>query len=148
MVYSAMVKKASKIAFEAHKNDLDKAGYPYVMHPFYLAFQMDDENAVCVALLHDVIEDHSDLYTMADLEREGFSPEVLTALRLLTHDPSVPYMDYVKIVGKNALARKVKMADLRHNSDVSRLDGKPPRKIELYKETLEYLTALDKADKE
>lgn len=60
MFYSPLVKKASLIAFEAHKNDYDKGGYPYVMHPFYLAFQMEDENAVCVALLHDVIEDHGD----------------------------------------------------------------------------------------
>ena len=59
--------------FQAHKDDLDKGGYPYVFHPFYLATQMDDEASTCVALLHDVIEDHGDVYShIADLERAGF----------------------------------------------------------------------------
>ena len=53
--------------FEAHRNDVDKGGYPYVFHPYHLASQMDDEVSVCVALLHDVIEDHSDLYSFESL---------------------------------------------------------------------------------
>lgn len=142
MFYSQLVKKASVIAFDAHKNDVDKGGYPYVMHPFFLAFQMDDENAVCVALLHDVIEDHGDRYSFEYLKNEGFNDEILTALKLLTHDSTVPYMDYVMEIGKNELASKVKIADLKHNSDVSRLDGKITRKCELYKQALEYLTSL------
>ena len=63
MYYSELVKKACVLMFEAHKNDLDKGGYPYVFHPFYLATQMEDEASTCVALLHDVIEDHGDEYT-------------------------------------------------------------------------------------
>ena len=57
MIYSELVNKACNIMFEAHKNDIDKGGYPYVFHPFYLATQMDDEYSTCVALLHDVIEE-------------------------------------------------------------------------------------------
>lgn len=67
MYYSELVKKACVLMFEAHKNDLDKGGYPYVFHPFYLATQMEDEASTCVALLHDVIEDHGDEYTYTDL---------------------------------------------------------------------------------
>lgn len=142
MFYSPLVRKASVIAFDAHKDDVDKGGYPYVMHPFFLAFQMDEENAVCVALLHDVIEDHGDKYSFEKLKEEGFNEEIITALKLLTHDKAVPYMDYVKEIGKNELARKVKIADLKHNSDASRLNGNASKKYELYKRALEYLTSL------
>lgn len=142
MVYSQMVKKASLIAFEAHKNDYDKGGYPYVMHPFYLAFQMEDENAVCVALLHDVIEDHGDRYSFEYLREEGFNEEILSALKLLTHDPTTPYMDYVTEIGKSELARRVKIADLKHNLDASRLDGNGFYKDELYRTALFFLRNL------
>ncbi|MBQ9369523.1 MAG: GTP pyrophosphokinase [Clostridia bacterium] len=141
MYYSPLVKKAAMIAFDAHKDDVDKGGYPYVMHPFYLAFRMDDEDSVCVALLHDVVEDHGDKYPMSFLEKE-FGETVITALKLLTHDPAVPYMDYVREIGKNEVTRKVKIADLMHNSDASRLDGKKSKKYELYQEALAYLTGL------
>ena len=57
MYYSELVKKACVIMYDAHRDDVDKSGYPYVFHPFYLAAQMDDEESVCAALLHDVIED-------------------------------------------------------------------------------------------
>ena len=57
MLYTNLTKKALKISFQAHKNQLDKSGIPYVYHPFHLAEQMDDEYSVCVALLHDVVED-------------------------------------------------------------------------------------------
>ena len=55
MFYSKMVKKASIIAYSAHKDDMDKGGYQYIMHPLYLAFQMEDEDSAFVALLHDMI---------------------------------------------------------------------------------------------
>lgn len=90
MYYSQLVKTACTILFQAHKDDLDKGGYPYVFHPFYLATQMDDEASTCVALLHDVIEDHGDVYSFADLERAGFPASVLDALRLLTHARACP----------------------------------------------------------
>lgn len=72
--------------FEAHKNDIDKGGYPYVFHPFYLATQMDDEYSTCVALLHDVIEDHGDLYSFDSLTEAGFPVCVIDALKSLTHN--------------------------------------------------------------
>ena len=96
MIYSENIKKAILIMYDAHKDDLDKSGYPYVFHPFYLATQMDDEASTIVALLHDVIEDHNDKYSFTYLKEVGFSDEVIDALKLLTHDPTVPYMDYVK----------------------------------------------------
>lgn len=120
MIYTPMTKKALKLCFDAHKAQTDKSGMPYVFHPFHLAEQMQDEVTTTVALLHDVVEDTE--YTFADLSEMGFPPVVLDALRLLTHDDTVPYMDYVREVKKNPVAAAVKLADLRHNSDLSRMD--------------------------
>ena len=120
MIYTENTKKAMKLCFEAHKEQVDKTGLPYVFHPFHLAEQMQDEETTICALLHDVVEDTD--YTLEDLKNMGFSESVLEALALLTHDDAVPYMDYVKTLSTNKIARVVKIADLKHNSDVTRLD--------------------------
>lgn len=140
MIYTNLTKKAMKICFNAHVNQVDKTGIPYVFHPFHLAEQMDTEDSVCVALLHDVVEDTN--ITFEDLINEGFNSEIIAALRLLTHLDDTPYMEYVREIKTNPLARKVKLADLKHNSDLSRLDltvDKIPPKLELYKEAIKYL---------
>ena len=87
MFYSDLVRKAAQISFEAHIKDTDKSDYPYFMHPMTLAVQFDDEASVCVALLHDVIEDHGDKYSFEYLKKEGFYDDIIDALRLLTHNP-------------------------------------------------------------
>ena len=120
MIYTNLTKRALKLCFESHKEQVDKTGLPYVFHPFHLAEQMDDEISTVCALLHDVVED-TDL-TLADLAEMGFPTEVTEVLSLLTHDPAVPYMDYVKEISTNPVATKVKIADLTHNSDLTRLD--------------------------
>ena len=120
MIYTPLTKKALAMCFEAHRDQVDKSGLPYVFHPFHLAEQMDDEASVCVALLHDVMEDAD--YTVDDIRVLGMPAAVIEALLLLTHDASEPYLDYVARVARNPLAAKVKRADLRHNSDLSRLD--------------------------
>lgn len=94
MIYTPNTKKALKLCCEAHKDQLDKSGMPYVFHPFHLAEQMKDEVTAIVALLHDVAEDTS--YTLSDIETMGFDSQVTDALSLLTHSPDVPYMEYKK----------------------------------------------------
>lgn len=121
MIYTENTKKALKLCFEAHKEQKDKSGLPYVFHPFHLAEQMEDEESTVVALLHDVAEDTD--HTLEDIAAMGFSRNVMEALALLTHDEAVPYMEYVKALRNNLIARRVKLADLRHNSDLSRLDA-------------------------
>jgi (p)ppGpp synthase/HD superfamily hydrolase len=115
-----MTKLAMKIAYDAHKNQVDKSGLPYIFHPFYLAMQMDTEESIIVALLHDVIEDSK--ITLNDLQKHGFSVRVIDALKILSHQESIPYLAYILDVKSNELARKVKLADLKHNSDISRLE--------------------------
>ena len=139
MYYSEMVKKAVNIMFEAHKEDFDKGGYPYVFHPFYLATKLDEENETCVALLHDVIEDHGDKYSFEYLENEGFNKEIIEALRLLTHKKDVSYMDYIVEISKNNIAKKVKIEDLKHNMDSRRTSGEKAKKYDIYVKALEFL---------
>lgn len=144
MLYTPLTKQALQICFEVHKDQRDKAGMPYVFHPFHLAEQMDTEDEVCVALLHDVMEDSEK--TVEDIRAAGMSEQVVDALLLMTHDPTVPYMDYVAALAKNPLARKVKMADLRHNSDLSRLDNPTDAdhaRIAKYAQALELLEAME-----
>ena len=121
MLYTPLVKRAMRLCFEAHRDAVDKSGIPYVFHPAHVAEQMDSEAATCVALLHDVIEDTP--LTADDIRAAGMSEEVVEALLLMTHDPSVDYMDYVAALAANPLARQVKMADLRHNMDTTRLEA-------------------------
>lgn len=125
LIYTPLTKKAMAICFDAHKNQCDKGGLPYVFHPFHLAEQMETEMEVCTALLHDVVEDSH--YTFEDLQREGFPQPVLEALRLMTRDPYMHYLDYVARLRKNPIARRVKLADLRHNSDLDRLVAVGPK---------------------
>ena len=139
MYYSEMVKKAVNIMFEAHKEDFDKGGYPYVFHPFYLATKLDGENETCVALLHDVIEDHGDKYSFEYLENEGFNKEIIDALKLLTHKKDVPYMDYIVEISKNNIAKNVKIEDLKHNMDSRRTSGEKAKKYDIYVKALEFL---------
>lgn len=140
MIYTSATKKALKLCFEAHKNQVDKSGMPYVFHPFHFAEQMMDENTTVVALLHDVIEDTD--YTIEDLKNVGFNAAVLEAISLMTHSKDVPYMDYVAEIKKNPIAKAVKLADLKHNSDLSRLDtvdNKAIKRVGKYKNAIEFL---------
>ena len=120
MIYTNQTKKALKLCFEAHSEQVDKSGMPDVFHPFHLAEQMTDEKTTVAALLHDVVED-TDM-TFEDLAERGFDADVIEALRLLTHADGVPYLEYVAEIKKNPIARAVKKADLIHNSDITRLD--------------------------
>ncbi len=140
MLYTPMTKAALRICFDAHKDQVDKSGMPYVFHPFHVAEQMETEDEVCVALLHDEVEDTAT--TLDDIRAAGIGEEAVAAIAAMTHDPSVTYADYIATVARNPLARKVKVADLRHNSDRSRLDEPTDRdlaRLERYAEALRML---------
>ena len=120
MIYTPLTNRAMQLAYEAHAGQTDKSGVPYIFHPYHLAEQMSDEIAVCVALLHDVLEDTP--VTVRELERE-FPPAVTEAVRLLTYDREMDYFDYIRSLAVCPVARQVKLADLRHNQDQTRLKG-------------------------
>ena len=136
MIYTNNTKKAINIAYEAHKNQKDKSGIPYILHPIHLAEQMTTEEECIVAMLHDVAEDTE--ITLEDLSKE-FTKNIIDALRLLTHDKNVEYLDYIQAISKNSLATKVKIADLNHNLDKTRL---PEIKEEDKKRIIKYQEAL------
>lgn len=133
MLYTEMTIRAMKLAYDAHQGQLDKSGMPYIFHPYHLAEQMDDEVSCTVALLHDVAEDTP--ITLEELEKL-FPPAVIIPLRLLTHQEGVPYEDYVRAIKQDPIAKKVKLADIRHNSDQSRciLSDIPPQKLLYWQE--------------
>ena len=120
MIYTPKTKMALKLCFEAHKEQVDKSGMPYVFHPFHLAEQMNTEETTIVALLHDLVEDTD--YTIEDLVDMGFDKSITDAIALMTHADNVAYMDYVRAIKDNPIAKAVKLADLKHNSDLTRLD--------------------------
>ena len=140
MIYTQLTNRAMQIAYEAHHGQLDKCGMPYIFHPFHLAEQMEDEYAVCAALLHDVLEDTD--YPREALAAE-FPAEIMEALDLLTHQEGVHYLEYVEKIKPNPLAKTVKLADLIHNTDKTRipLDGPEVQKIleEKYRRAFEIL---------
>lgn len=142
MIYTEKTKKALKLCFEAHKEQKDKSGMPYVFQPFHLAEQMHDEETTIAALLHDVVEDTE--YTLEDIRKLGFGEAVVEALSLLTHDENAAYMDYVSAIKENKIARAVKLADLQHNSDLSRLDAVDEKALERREKYLKALALLER----
>ncbi len=141
MIYTELTKKAMKLCFEKHKEQVDKCGIPYPFHPFHVAESMTDEYSTCVALLHDILEDTD--VTAAELLAMGFPKEVVEAVQMMTHAEDVPYLEYVAGLKGNRLARAVKLSDLTHNSDLTRLDVVTERdlaRVEKYKKAIQILS--------
>ena len=140
MVYTPLTKRAILFAFDAHRGQYDKSGLPYITHPLHVAESMESEDECVVALLHDVLED-TDI-TIEDLTRIGISDRQIAALKLLCHDDSVPYLEYVQAIRVDPIARTVKLADLYHNSDLTRLNvitTQDIERVEKYKQAIEIL---------
>lgn len=136
-----MIDIALAIAKKAHAGQVDKAGVDYIQHPLYVASQVKTEQEKAVALLHDVIED-SDV-TVDDLLVSGLSNEVVTAVQILTKKKGQNYQEYLEKVKSNNLARVVKLADLKHNSDLSRLKSVTDtdyERVKKYKSAIHYLS--------
>lgn len=142
MIFTNLTRKALEIATKAHEGQVDKAGVTYILHPVHLAEQMDTPIETAVALLHDVVEDSD--YTLKDLIDADFPYQVIEAVDLLTHKDGVPYMEYIAKIkdSGNPVARKVKLADLRHNSDFHRLgsvDDDAKERREKYQQAIDFL---------
>ena len=143
MIYTAQTKKAIILMYNMHKNQLDKGGMPYVLHPFHVAEQMDDEDSTVVALLHDIVEDTS--ITLNDLVDFGFSKAQIDAISILTHPDGMDYFDYIRRIATNEISLKVKLADLQHNMDLTRIDSVDNRDLERvkkYKKCYDYLLSV------
>ena len=115
----SLLEKAIAIAVEAHKGQKDKARDPYILHPLRVMFRMDTKEEMIVAVLHDVLEDTA--ITPDQLKEIGFSETVLEALDSVTKKAGEKYEDFVRRAALHPIGKKIKLADLRDNMDLSRL---------------------------
>lgn len=132
---------AFEIAKEAHAGQTDKAGLDYILHPQQVAAMVTTDEQKAVALLHDIIEDTD--VTASELLAKGLPDNVVEAVKALTKKPNQNYAAYLAGVKKNRLATAVKLADLKHNSDMSRLGKitqKDRERAEKYRKAIEYLS--------
>ena len=131
--------RAIEIAASAHRNQSDKGGSPYILHPIRVMMSLDTEDEKIVGVLHDVVED-SDEWDFERLREEGFEENILSALKSVTKvSEDEDYPQFVKRVGQNKIGRNVKIADIRDNLDVtriSRLSVKDLKRINKYKDAL------------
>lgn len=119
----ALLEKAIAIAVEAHQGKKDRAGQPYILHPLRVMFRVETEDERIVAVLHDVVEDHGDVWPMDRLRQAGFPPHLLEALDCVTKRPGESYQQFVERSASNPIARRVKLADLEDNMDIRRMSG-------------------------
>ena len=138
MIYTPLTMKAMKLAYDAHDGQMDRSGAPYVFHPFHVAEKMKSEKSVIVALLHDVPEETK--VTLEDIRKAGFGEDVMVALRLLQHDKNVPYLEYIKKLKNNDIAREVKMEDIAHNCDPARVYR---TNVKIYARFIKYGLAIE-----
>ena len=136
------LERAIEIAARTHAGQTDKGGAPYILHPLRVMLRVAPGAQQIVAVLHDVVED-SDV-TFEDLEREGFSAEVINGLRAVTKVAGESYEDFVARAALDPVGKAVKLADLMENSDLSRIaepSQKDLERVEKYGRAIRYLMA-------
>lgn len=117
--YNEQFQIALELAVEKHKNQTDKAGNPYILHPLHVMENVNNKEGKIVAILHDIIEDT--YITENYLLKIGLSKRIVDAVVALTRSEDIDYQEYIKNLSSNPLAKEVKLADLEHNMDLKRL---------------------------
>ena len=123
-----IIEKSLEIALKAYSGQKDKAGKTYILHPLRIMFKMESEYEMSVALLHDVIEDS--VYSAEDLLAEGIPHEVVEAVNLLSKIDGETYDQFIARVIGNALASKIKLADIEDNINILRLESVGEKDLE------------------
>ena len=136
------LERAIQIAVEAHAGEKDRGGKAYILHPISVMMRCETNEEKIVAILHDVVEDTD--WTFEALREEGFAETIIEALKTVTkHSDDEDYDEFIQRSLKNEIGRKVKIADLRENLDVTRigeLTDKDLERIDKYKRALKVLT--------
>ncbi len=127
-----LLERAIQIAREAHFNQRDKAGFPYLLHPLRIMLKMDSVKEMIIAVLHDVVEDSQ--WTLDDLRKEKFSEDIVSAVDSLTRRAGESYDNYIDRVKRNPLAIRVKLGDLEDNMNIRRLDRITEQHLEKLKQ--------------
>lgn len=138
----SLLDKALSIATKAHTSQKDKCGVDYIRHPITVASYVKSEEEKIVAYLHDVVEDTD--VTLDDLRSEGFNESVVFAIDCLTKRDNELLNDYLSRVTQSPLALNVKLADMKHNSDVTRYQNPKPCDIERCKKYKKQIETLKK----
>lgn len=141
-VKQGTLERAIEIAARTHAGQLDKGGAPYILHPLRVMLRVAPGAQQIVAVLHDVVEDSE--VTFEDLEREGFSAEVISGLRAVTKIEGESYEDFVARAALDPVGKAVKLADLMENSDLSRIaepSQKDLERVAKYGRAIQYLMA-------
>ena len=139
------LERAIVIAAEGHAGMTDKAGAPYILHPLRVMLAMTSRNDQIVGVLHDVVEDCRG-WTLDKIRDEGFSAEVVEALDSVTQREGEDYFSFVRRAAANPIGRRVKMADLKDNSDLTRIREPQQRdldRIEKYRDAINIIEQMD-----
>jgi len=147
-----MLDTALELAVIMHSEQVDKGGHPYILHPIrvMLALQSEDEELQAIALLHDSLEDSLEIHSSSMKQTlhtswpEASVDRVLGTVELLTRKNGQSYNQYIDAMKNNKDALLVKLADLRDNSDVSRI---PNPTIEDRKRFQKYQKAIKRVEK-
>lgn len=142
---STLLGKAIALASDLFKDKTDKAGEPYILHCIRVMMNSPkDEVSQCIAILHDIVEDCG--ITEQDLLKMGFPFLVVNGISILSHiDPSMTYDDYIKRIARYPQLVPIKLADIKDNSDITRLKGitaKDIARTEKYHRSYMYLSKL------
>jgi len=138
------IERAIKIAVEAHADQVDKAGAPYILHPLRVMLRMNTNDECIVAVLHDVVEDSH--WSLEHLRAEGFSEQILRAIDSVTRRSRETYEEFVRRAGRDPIGRNVKLADLEDNCDLGRIAApteKDRARLARYRRAIEQLRRLD-----
>lgn len=139
-----LLENAIHIAVSAHTGQFDKGGNPYILHPLYVMMQMDTDDERIIAILHDVIEDTK--VSIEYLQSQGFPKDILDDLLLLTHNKNVPYETYIMNIKTSKRATKIKLADIKHNCDFTRMHDICEKQINMirkYHQARFFLTQME-----
>lgn len=136
-----LLDKAIVLATNKFAGKFDKGGTPYILHCLHVMRKVSHlgEDAMVVAVLHDIIEDTD--VTLKDLVVD-FPEKIVSTIVTLTHLPDESYENYIERIALNDLARMIKLEDLKHNSDITRMKGitkKDFDRLNKYHKSYQYL---------
>ena len=137
------LERAIEIAAKAHEGQTDKAGAPYILHPLRMMLRLSTTDERIAAVLHDVVEDCG--VSLDTLRAQGFSETVIQAIDSVTKRPVESYEAFVLRAASHPLGRRVKLADLEDNSDLSRIANPTAddlKRTEKYRRAIEIIRAL------
>ena len=141
---SKLIRKVYNYAKAHHEGQLRKSGEPYIIHPVQVAYILStlglDDSTICAALLHDVVEDTK--ISFDDLKEYGFPNQIIEAVKALTKQKNESYDVYIDRVIRNPIAKKVKLADMKHNSDITRIKNPSQKdydRCQKYLDKIQYL---------